>query len=692
MAIGKLVFILTYIGIGVWAIFFIPFSSMIQQNNIAVRDIENSNASPLTPPKWVYHLIGIIGCAALTLIPWTYITLAILLSLIAAQLSAADYRKQVGYGIFISLIAGSFLPWWLYDGVNRLRLDLIQSLIPIVIGGLLFYVDNRWISNTRNKQFSPQNYWQAPLYIGFLICVVFFTFTAGLSVNTASVNQWHHWGAYIGPAQLLSQGVIPFNEIPLQYGLGPSLLITYVCRTNCWNSLYYISGGFTIAMVCLLGYIALQLNTKKTFLGELFVLLIILLASLIWTALPMNLESILATPSTTGLRFLPSVLMAALIIRTLHVNHASAVYSNSQANLLPLQWRYLPHNFLWLLSLCYSPEAGVQTSVLWVSYWVLINSQISHKLINNILATSLQLTLILCIGIALFSLGFLLVWGELPKPIGYISYLIYPPGPLPVNPNGSIWFVVLILIIFFVWAKNQPLQFLNKPQNASVWIVFLLCYVNFTYFIARSADNNILNLLPYLTILLIALKNQLPNGLARIIASLLLVCIFVWLPLMGWGNYQKAFAAGNFFSLSSEALVKTFNYANPKSDIYFKNQMDLANKHDIVSAITFIDQNYHESIEVIDRFNLIDASANLPPWNGLHGPANFMYMPSSMRRSYLENVKTRLNRSGWILINTQLKESDDFIKDYSSVYQEDKRLQFGNYQAIRFLPTSLMAQ
>ena len=120
--------------------------------------------------------------------------------------------------------------------------------------------------------------------------------------------------------------------------------------------------------------------------------------------------------------------------------------------------------------------------------------------------------------------------------------------------------------------------------------------------------------------------------------------------------------------------------------------MDLANKHDIVSAITFIDQNYHESIEVIDRFNLIDASANLPPWNGLHGPANFMYMPSSMRRSYLENVKTRLNRSGWILINTQLKESDSFIKDYSSVYQEDKRLQFGNYQAIRFLPTSLVVQ
>lgn len=688
MALGKLAFIFGYLSVGIWAIFFIPSALNLKRQHQLPRFLNWSLTAPRPPSKWTYHLIHLIGCASLTLIPWTYVAFSLMLSLIAAHCSKAHYRKQLGYGIFISLIAYSFLAWWLKDGVNRLRLDWLQASLPILISGLLFYLDRSWFSKTINSKRRLD--WQIPLYTAVAICVIFLTFTAGIGLNTNSINQWHHWGAYIGPAQLLQLGVIPFNDVPLQYGLGPSLLVTFGCQSDCWSSFYWISGLFTVAMVYLLAYIALKLNHPKTFLRELFILVVVVISCLIWTALPMKLESVLATPSTTGLRFLPGVAMTALLIHTLFQYRPKG--SVLDLNYSPFGWRYLPHNFLWLLSIGYSPEAGIQTSVLWFGYWILISGQNSQGFLMAVLTSCWQLSLILVAGVVTLCSWFLMVWGEWPSFMGYMTYLIYPPGPLPVNPNGGIWFVVMVLIIFVVWVKERSLQLQKHPEIASLWLVFLLCYANFTYFIGRSADNNILNLLPYFSVLLIGLQSQLCQGISKIIASILITAIVSWLPLMGWDNYHRAIKAGEFFSLSAEKLTHSFSRTNPASNAYFQNSQDLSNAQDVGKALDFINKNYQESVEVIDRFNLIDTGQFLPPWNGLHGPANFTYIPSFMRKRYLEKVRNQLNQPGWIVINLKLKESADWIEYYSSAYTEDKRFHVGDYIAIRFLPRNLIVQ
>jgi hypothetical protein len=667
MAIGKLLFILSYLGIGIWAIFLLPTQRM-------------THSELSTPPKYIYGFIILLGCVSTTLIPWSYVLFALILSLLIAHRNDLPYRSKIGYGIFLGLIISSFIPWWMHNDVNRLKLDLIQSLLPVVISGLLFFT----LSGKNDSVPTKSKPWKAPLYLGFGLAVIALSLTAGISLNTQSINQWHHWGAYIGPAQLLAQGVIPFNEIPMQYGLGPSLLISFGCQWDCWNGLYWISGVFTIGMACLLAYIGLKLNQVRTFLRELLVLLTVLTTCVIWTALPMALESVTAMPSTSGLRFLPGVLMAALLIWTLQKNR---VLSEQNSTTPPFSWKYLSHNALWIFSFYYSPEAGIQTSVLWFGYCLLLQIYSGRQsCITATLIASLKLLSIFILGIVIFCAGIFLIWGQLPNLSTYLVYILHPPGPLPVNQNGPVWFAVMVTILFFIWSKQQKKEGFSKPENTTIWIVFLLCYANFTYFIGRSADNNILNLLPYFGVLLIGLQSHLEKGISKVIATILLTSIFAWLPVMGWGNYGRAIQAGEFFSLSPGHLSKTFTRTNSSSDKYFKDSKEIANNKNIGQALEFIASKYNEPVEIIDRFNLLDTSQTLAPWNGLHGPANFFYVPSPLRQRYLANVKAQLNRPGWILINVQLKEGGAFIEDYRAIYREDVRFSFGDYQAIRFIP------
>jgi hypothetical protein len=270
--------------------------------------------------------------------------------------------------------------------------------------------------------------------------------------------------------------------------------------------------------------------------------------------------------------------------------------------------------------------------------------------------------------------------------MGYLTYILHPPGPLPVNQNGCIWFAVMVLILLFIWSKKSKLA-LQQPLEFSLWIIFLLCYANFTYFLGRSADNNILNLLPYFAVLLIGLESQLTQGMSKTIAGILLASIFAWLPIMGWDNYWRAIQAGDFFSLSPATLTQTYNRTNPISENYFRNQQEVADRKEIGSAVMLIRNQYHEPLEIVDRFNLLEASSSDSVWDGLHGPANFFYVPSILRQQYLENVQQRFKRPGWILINANMKEAKEYLDDYRAVYREDIKLNFGTYQAIRFVPT-----
>ena len=115
MAIGKLLFILSYLCVGIWGIFLLPFKNTA----LLSKDLEASKTptalAQSRPSKWVYRLIILLGCVAFTIIPWHFVLLSLALSFFASRLCSPLYRHQMGFGVFLGLIMSSFIPWWMHN-------------------------------------------------------------------------------------------------------------------------------------------------------------------------------------------------------------------------------------------------------------------------------------------------------------------------------------------------------------------------------------------------------------------------------------------------------------------------------------------------------------------------------------------------------------------------------------------------
>ena len=686
MGIGKLLFLLMYLFLGVYLVFIYP-----KRIGFHPTQFTNNNLSPAifsSLPLMRFDLLCyLIGIAGFLLLPWTFLVPLILVCIAFSRLTPA-HAKRNGLAVLIGLITVSFLPWWLHNGKNRLDLSPWQSLIFFSVTLLIYWA----LSDSRLNQLPRKRLYEFFLY-GFFICaLLLLVFTPGISLVTTNFGQWHHWSAYIGPAELIHHGAIPFNDIPLQYGFGPTMTIAAACATSCWNALYWSAGIGTTLITLALACIAIKIYQPKNIIEQAIILLIVLLCSIFYTAYPANLLSVLATPSTSGLRFLPGVLMLCLIVHQITKKDNRDSIANTSTNIF--EARHVPMHLLWIASFLWAPEAAIQTSVLWVSYcaWVKLYPLKGPSLILGALKIGLQFLLLLIVALISFSTIFLLYYGEWPILSTYFVYLLYPPGPEPINPNGTIWFAIVSIILWFTWGKNYQNQASGDPNqklriSQSMWVIALLCFANLTYFLGRSHDNNILNLLPYFSLLLMGISRWSEKGVTKIVSTLMLSSIVGWSILFGFTHYELAWNQQVLFDKSPTALIASFDRELDSTDQYLqaKTAVEIQKNADARKALRYIHQNSVDAVETFDKYLLIDAGQKAPPWSALHGPVNFPFIPSALRQRYLQNIAQRFNRSGWVLYDKDF-EMKDYLREYDTVYRRTQELDFGAYYAIRYSP------
>ena len=89
-----------------------------------------------------------------------------------------------------------------------------------------------------------------PPLIMFNGLCLFFSFSTGLlGLDEILFTTWHHWGAYVGPAELMWAGARIFYDSPAQYGLGPTMLIALGCSFDCWKGITISSESPTFCML-----------------------------------------------------------------------------------------------------------------------------------------------------------------------------------------------------------------------------------------------------------------------------------------------------------------------------------------------------------------------------------------------------------------------------------------------------------
>lgn len=422
------------------------------------------------------------------------------------------------FGMLIGLCAMAFLPWWVREPGHWFRLALSPLQVAAVLS-LTFAVS--WMltrQNTAARDSCAHRRWRALVYAVFAMVLLCLVFSTGWLLTYTGPGLWHHWGAYVGPALLVAEGAHPWYDIPVQYGLGVTLLLAQGCQIDCWSALYWLAGAMTAAMTALLAYLALQFNGSRHPLSVLATVAIVLVCGLFWTANPRGLAAPLTYPSTTGLRFLPGVLVLTLLVRHARLGAVGRT---------PPAWGHV----LWLACILWSPEAGLHATMLWAPYFVWLHTwaQGAGRPSIRFIRAAARLALVLVGGLTLTALGYRLLWGHFPEAGAYLVYLRHPPGPLPVNPWGTVWFALVCMVCWGLgWFYMARRACTNPGLATASWLSALFCFASFTYYLGRSHDNNILNLLPFFALMLQAARAIVPTGAVKTLSTTLLAACVGW--------------------------------------------------------------------------------------------------------------------------------------------------------------------
>lgn len=600
-------------------------------------------------------------------------------SALACSLRWKSWPFKVSWPIATVLLLvfciASTLAWWRRTGVvvNVAWGEWLALQVLLIASTSILLMESKVQRESRSA-------WRAA-YAFFLLGAVFLVFSTGLYHQPWMLwLSWHHWGAYVGPAELASAGVRILHDVPLQYGLGPTVLLAQTCSGNCWLAMYFVSGASNLFYGALMILAASRICAcRQSPLQIAIITLAVFLSVFVWTAYPPNVGSPALTPSISGLRFLPIALLIFTLIRSSDLRMGKPPYESI--------------HLLWILCVLWSPESAFQGTAVWWPYYVWTNCSAAstnkdHRL-RNFLHANVRLMGWLLAGCSAFLLVYWLAYRCMPTLDGYLAYVRYPPGELPINPSGAIWFFGLAAITGVMGLHRQLQTSPDSRQTHNVIITLLASYATASYFLGRSHDNNLLNISVFFLLLAIAIRELRQMVLLRVTACGLLATLLAYPMLMGWTSWANVEKAGNLVEFHPHRIVSDFSYTS--RDGMLANQVT-AGPHssptlgsDAAHGMRTISEKFHEPITVLDPPLNLEASSIGSPWSAFQGPENYAYLPSSLRRQFLANVAIKLNAPGWLLIRKDYNAAA-WLSDYDAVYKRDRQLDFGTYYAIRYVP------
>jgi hypothetical protein len=617
-----------------------------------------------------------------------------------AERSDLDRFQSASAFLLAALVSG-LLAWWrrppysqhLLLGESALiiaiwavaTLVLLRRPVPVTIGPRACAsasgssASGSSASGSLNTLTSRRGYAGVLLPALFVIAAVYFSFSlAVFSRHEISMPLWHHWSAYIGPAELLREGVRLLHDIPVQYGVGPTVALALACGNDCWAGAYGFFGLSILAHALLVGALAWSCRSGDRW-RDALMLVCVLAALFFWTAFPPWASSPLGSPSVSGVRGLPAEVLVAWIVFSQPVH---ALFRNVVGHLL------------WLACLVWAPEAGFQATLIWGGIYLFDSRQPgSWQSQWALLARSAaRLVLIAAVFTGLVLAACATAFGVLPDPDFVIAYLKSPPGVTTgaaSDSGGAVLFFLLALALG-VWNAWRRWSYSGDAERFRKSLaIHLLAWAAFSYWLGRSSDNNILNLMPATVLVLIDALERPMRIAVRQAGSVLLAAVLAWMVVFGWDAWGIAWRSGNMLDTDIARLDARFSYRDMTPDmaegIRVWSAAETVPQFDGAADLMRIITARGESFTIIDGLQAIDRTQKQPPWTGWYGPANFAPLPPDVREEAMRRVARRLHRPGWVIVR---RDSDypPRLASFERVYRETERLEREQYFAIRFEP------
>jgi hypothetical protein len=312
---------------------------------------------------------------------------------------------------------------------------------------------------------------------------------------------FHHWSPFIGSADAVRSGGWLLWNVPSQYGFGSALAIAGFPSPDIWQSFYYLnSAAITLGSVTL--YCCLRSLFSGT-LGSIFVLVATWAACLKIPGWQQEGLGPQYSPSIGGFRFLWVYVLWAMLWYVW-------IYRRGSCNLR----RYLIFgNFIWLLGSLWSAESAFYCASIWFPQFLFA----IRKALNEPRASEWRLLLLKWIGIliiqaiscgAMIFTFYLLYLGRWPDLSRFYDHAIAFTGGfgslgVEFNKLGPVLLLILCLGYSYLYAwisdpNDGTGRVAATVSSLSLWTIA-------SYFIMRSHDNNIGNILPFVILSLAAL-------------------------------------------------------------------------------------------------------------------------------------------------------------------------------------------
>jgi hypothetical protein len=281
---------------------------------------------------------------------------------------------------------------------------------------------------------------------------------------------------------------------------------------------------------------------------------------------------------------------------------------------------------------------------------------------------------------------FWVVYHQWPSIDGFTAYVRNPPGILPVNPTGPIW---LALAAAGVVAVAQLRADARGIRLGFVALMGLLAAGS--YYLGRSHDNNVLNLLPFVVLALTAALGIGLKDVACGFAQVTLASLVALLATFGFESWNAAAQRGEAWEIGPSHFVNNIRLAAAESSALLDQSLADPPKTpapapaaDAAAAQEWLRARGEGAPVWVSPSMLLPYGPPGPAWTAMNDVGAFALLPHDEVETFIRDGAQHLHRPGWILVDrTQTTPWPAlFFASYSVTEQRD----FGGYTAYRLAP------
>lgn len=494
---------------------------------------------------------------------------------------------------------------------------------------------------------------------------------------------FHHWGVFVGPAEMIRQGGWLLWDVPSQYGFLSILLLAALPFHSIWTALHVLIGACqTVSAFAL--YLCL-LTCLRNPLGRL-VAAAVSIASVFIMPCYGVVYGPQIMPSTTSFRFL----WVYVILGALALFYRSQVKreAGDTIDLRPL----IAGCVAWVLGVFWSFECAYWVTAIWIPAYGLILWQ-EWKLMGGSFGRRLRTlasipAALLSLGVGLIDVIYRVRLGHGPDWSCYGEYVRAFSdgfGQLVMNYQGSIWVVFLCCMIpavtaVFLFRKSpvDPAVPVLVGAAASVFAVASYC-------IGRSHPNNVLNILP-VCFVAVAFALRLSRRIDGSLTLLTRACVVPFFAIVISASIGIPVIFEGWVAGTLHPGPIALDHRLPRFDAEARSLLTKAHIGDR-TPLAFFD---------LDPTRVVDGSTadlDRPYWTPLSPFGAVTPLQPHRAVRYLTRFLARTHESGWLLIPRKADwmgfDIPWAIPSIEKFYRPAQTLQSKDYTLIYFVPRDL---